>query len=57
MKYFVPISDERLFNELDLNRYRLVPYHPDYLHVRSVRKALRRSSRTRKSQQGDRRDG
>ncbi|MCW8885903.1 MAG: hypothetical protein OQK12_11730 [Motiliproteus sp.] len=35
MKYFVPLSDEMLFSDSDMKRYRLVPYNPDFIHIRS----------------------
>ncbi|MEH6625921.1 MAG: hypothetical protein V7739_05715 [Motiliproteus sp.] len=54
MKYFIPVTDEQLFNgsseaifsvsddelfsDSDMKRYRLVPYNPDFIHIRSIHK-------------------
>ncbi len=38
MKYFIPVSDEVLFSDSDMKRYRMVPYNPDFIHIRAVRK-------------------
>lgn len=35
MYYFDPLSDDQLFSEEDLRRYRIVPYQPD-LHISAV---------------------
>ncbi len=38
MKYFIPISDELLLSDTEMKRYRMVPYNPDFILIRSTRK-------------------
>ncbi len=52
MKCFVPVSDDMLFSGEDLRRYRLVPWNPDFRHIKTHRQGVNREKQLHRRKRG-----